>query len=174
MKKTKPARDPGSQASREVRSERMVKLLNSVKGMGVKDFPVPPLSKWLNGRVVSARRGEVEMEFDVRPEMANPTGLLHGGMQCAFMDDTIGITCATLGYEGFLITIDFHVDYLGKARVGDQVNTRATIVREGRRIVHADAEITSKMGEKIATANSNLLLTSHEPEYVKAIDEKKN
>ena len=34
--------------------------------------------------------------------MANPTGLLHGGMQCALMDDTIGMMTATLGFKRFV------------------------------------------------------------------------
>jgi uncharacterized protein (TIGR00369 family) len=101
------------------------------------------------------------MEFDVRPEMANPTGLLHGGMQCGMMDDVMGITCATLGYEGFLITIDFHVDYLGKVKVGETVRVAASIQREGRNIVNAHADIFDVDGNLIATANSNLLKTTH-------------
>ncbi|HMF34615.1 MAG TPA: PaaI family thioesterase [Candidatus Lokiarchaeia archaeon] len=143
------------------RSERMLALFNSIIGQPIQDFPVPPFSKWLNGRVLSAQRGAVEMEFDVRPEMANPTGLLHGGMQCAAMDDVIGITCATLGYEGFLISIDFHVDYLGKVKVGETVRVSAAIQREGRNIVNAHADIFDKDGQLIATANSNLIKTSH-------------
>ena len=100
------------------RSEQMVELFRAMKGKGVRDFPVPPFTKWLNGTIIDVKRGEMEFEFVVRPEMANPTGLLHGGMQCALMDDAIGVTCVTLGYEGAVISIDFHVDYLGKVKVG--------------------------------------------------------
>ncbi len=152
------------------RSDRMIKMFNALKEKEMKDFPAPPFSKWLNGKVISAKRGELEIEFDIRPEMANPTGLLHGGMQCAFMDDTIGATTATLGYEGFLITINFHVDYLGKVKVGEKIRVKGKIIREGRHIVHATSEIIDLEGKLVATGRSNLLRTQYKPDYVKFVD----
>lgn len=156
------------------RSERMVAVFQSAIGKPMKEFPVPPFAKWLNGVLVDAKRGEVEIEYEVRPEMANPTGLLHGGMQCGMMDDCIGVMCATLGYEGFLLSIDLHVDYLGKVKVGEKVKARGFLVREGRNIVHCAAEIRDLHGNLISTANSNLLLTTFRPDYVKMSEKIKN
>ncbi|MFW9945303.1 MAG: PaaI family thioesterase [Candidatus Odinarchaeota archaeon] len=155
------------------RSERMIKLFNAFKNQELKDFPVPPFSKWLNGKLINAEYGKIELEFIVRPEMANPTGLLHGGMQCGLMDDTIGMTTATLGYEGFPISIDFHVDYLGKVKVGEKVKVIGKIIREGRNIIHAIAEIYDLNGNLISTGNSNLLKTTFIPDYVKNADKVK-
>lgn len=152
------------------RSEKMIMLLNAVKGESIQDFPVPPFTKWLNGRVIEAKRGDIEFEFDVRPEMANPTGLLHGGMQCAMIDDCFGVACATLGYEGFLLSIDINVDYMGKVKVGEKVRVRANIAREGKSIVHAHATIKDIAGNIIADANSNLLVTQFKPKYVEELD----
>ena len=116
------------------RSAQVIEKFNSIKNLEIKDFPAPPFTKWLNGKVISASKGNMEVKFRVRPEISNPTGLLHGGMQSAMLDDVIGMTCATLGYEGFLITIDFHIDYLGKAKVGDEVIVYAKIIRDGKNI----------------------------------------
>ena len=154
------------------RSERMVKLFNAVIGRNIGAFPgpIPPFSKWLNGKLISAKRGEVEIEHEIRPEWGNPTGLLHGGMTCGLMDDTMGMMTATLGYEGFLITIDFHIDFLGKAKIGEKVRVKGKIIREGRNIVNASAEIHTIEGKLIATGNSNLLRTQYKPDYIKALD----
>ena len=154
------------------RSEQMVKLFNSVKGINMENFPepIPPFSKWLNGKIVGAKRGEIEIEFLIRPEWANPTGLLHGGMQGALLDDTIGMTTATLGYQGFLISINSQLNYLGKAKVGEIVRVKARVIREGKNIVNISAEIKDKEGKIITTGNSNLLKTQYTPDYVKAID----
>jgi uncharacterized protein (TIGR00369 family) len=158
----------------EKRSERMINLFNMAakSGMSIGKFsgPIPPFSKWLNGQFIFAKRGEVEIEFEVRPEMANPTGLLHGGMQCAMMDDTVGVMTTTLGYQGFLISIDFHVDYLGKVKVGEKVRVKAKMIREGKNIFHVIAEIFNVEGKLIATGNSNLLKTTYKPDFVKAVD----
>jgi len=153
------------------RSERMIKLFNDYKGKEIKDFPAPPFSKWLNYKIIDVKRGEMEIEFLVRQEMANPTGLLHGGMQCGLMDDCIGITSTTLGYEGFPISIDFHVDFLGKVKVGEKVRVIGKVIREGRNIIHMTAEIMDMKGNLIAAGNSNLLKTNFIPDYVKVADE---
>lgn len=152
------------------RSERMIKLFNAFKEKELKNFPVPPFTKWANGKIIRVQYGLMELEFEVRPEMANPTNLLHGGIQCAFMDDVIGITTTTLGYEGFPISIDFHVDYLGKVKVGEKVRVIGKIIREGRNIIHAIAEIYDSQGNLISTGNSNLLKTHFVPDYIKIAD----
>lgn len=152
------------------RSKKMIDLFNSIKGMEVKNFPVPPFSKWLNGKIISAKRGEVEISLEIRPEMANPTGLLHGGVQCAMMDDIIGITSATLGYGGFLISIDFHADYLGKTKVGQNIVAKGIIQKDGKNIVHAEALLKDLDGNLISTASSNLLKTNYKPDFIKKLD----
>lgn len=155
---------------REKRSRRIIKLFNVFIGKEMKDLPVPPFTKWLNGKIVSAEYGRVELEIEVRPEMSNPTGLLHGGMQSAMMDDTLGMTTATLGYEGFPISIDFHIDFLGKVKIGESVRVIGKVVREGRNIIHTSTEILDKNGKLISTGNSNLLKTSFVPDYIKIAD----
>jgi len=154
------------------RSERMVKLFNAVIGGSIGEFPgpIPPFSKWLNGKLISAKRGEVEIEHETRPEWGNPTGLLHGGMQGALIDDTIGMCTATLGYEGFLITINLNINYLGKVKIGEYVRVKANLVREGKNIIHFFSQISDLKGKLIATGNANLLRTQYKPDYIKAMD----
>ncbi len=127
----------------------------------------PPFTEWLDGRIVSCDVGEMEMTFEVRPEMSNPTGLLHGGMQAAIIDDLIGMTTATLGEEGFMLSIDLHVNFLGKIRVGETVKARAKIVRSGRRIAHAVCEILDEDGNIVGRGDSNLVKTEFVPDYSK-------
>ena len=149
----------------------MIDGFNAIIGMDMKDFSItPPFSKWLNGKILSAAYKQVEMEFQVRPEMANPTGLLHGGVQSAMIDDVIGMCTATLGLKGFLISIDFSVDFLGKARVGDVVIVKAEITRIGKNIAHAEASIRKPDNKIVALARANLLKTNYKPDYVRKVD----
>ena len=154
------------------RSERMVKLFNAVIGKNIGSFPgpIPPFSKWLNGKLISAERGEVEIEHEIRQEWGNPTGLIHGGMIGALIDDTIGMCTATLGYEGFLITINSNINYLGKAKIGEKLLVKANLVREGKTIIHFFSQISDLKGNLIASGNANLLKTHYKPDYIKAID----
>ncbi len=163
------ANQPENQEENDARSSRILDLFQAIKGQPLQGFPVPPLTKWLDGKIVTAARGEVTVQHVVRPEMANPTGLLHGGMMCAMLDDVIGMTSATLGHKGFLLSIDMNVNYLGKVKVGEVVIARGKITREGRTIVNAIAELMDKDGHLVATASSNMLLTGYEPDYVKQV-----
>ena len=87
------------------------------------------------------------------------------------MDDTIGMMTATLGFEGFPISIDFHVDFLGKVKVGEEVRVVGKMIREGRNIIHAIAEIYDTNGNLISTGNSNLLKTQFKPDYIKKAED---
>ncbi|MHA1436096.1 MAG: PaaI family thioesterase [Promethearchaeota archaeon] len=158
------------------RSEKIVKLFSAAIGMEISKLPgpIPAFSKWLNGKIIKVRRGEIEMEFELREEMANPTGLLHGGVQAAIMDDTVGMCTATLGYEGFLITIDSQYNYLGKVKIKEKVRVNAKLIREGKNIVHFFAQIKDLNGTLIATGNANLLKTQYIPEYIRKIDKEKD
>jgi uncharacterized protein (TIGR00369 family) len=135
--------------------------------IGKKLEGAPPFTEWLDGRIVSCDVGEIEMAYIVRPEMSNPTGLLHGGMQAAIIDDLIGMTAATLGEEGFMLSIDLHVNFLGKIRVGETVKARAKIVRSGRRIAHAVCEILDEEENIVGRGDSNLVKTEFVPDYKK-------
>ncbi len=152
------------------RSEKMISLFKTFINQELKKLPVPPFTKWANGKIIKAEYGLMELEFDVRPEMGNPTNLLHGGIQCALMDDVIGIATVTLGLKGFPITIDFHIDYLGKVKVGEKIRVTSEIIREGKNIIHANAEIRDLKNNLISTGNSNMLKTQFIPDYVKATD----
>jgi len=154
------------------RSERVIKLFNAFKGQPISKAPgpIPPFSKWLDGKIIEVKRGEIVVQYDLRPEMANPTGLLHGGMQAALIDDCIGMCTATLGYEGFLITIDAQINFLGKVKVDESVLVKASMVREGRNIVHFFSQISDSNDKLIATGNANLIKTQYKPDYMKAID----
>lgn len=162
-------KQPENKEEVDARSSRILDLFQAIKGQPLQGFPVPPITKWLNGKILAASRGDVTVQHVVRPEMANPTGLLHGGMMCAMLDDVIGMTTASLGYKGFPISIDLNVNYLGKVKVGEVVIARGKVAREGRTILNASAELVDKDGHLVATASSNLLLTGFEPDYVKQV-----
>lgn len=137
--------------------------------IGKKLEGAPPFTAWLDGRILSAGVGEIEMQFVVRPEMANPTGLLHGGVQAAIIDDVFGMTAATLGDEGFRISVDLHVNFIDKVKVGDTVTARAKVLRNGRRITYAVCELRDSFGNLVARGDTNQLKTTFVPDYQKQL-----
>ncbi len=134
------------------------------------DDAAPPFTRWLDGRLKECSAGRMAMEVLCRPEMGNPAGLLHGGVQAAIMDELIGMTILTLGEKGFALSIDLHVNFLGKVEIGQKIIARAEIVRSGKRISHAVCEIRDTAGRLVSLGSANLLKTTHASGMESAID----
>lgn len=145
-------------------SEKVIGMMNLFKGKDLSGFPITCLTKWIGGTLIEADRGAIEVEITATKEMTNPAGFLHGGIQCAMIDDAMGWACATLGYSQQFLSTNLNVDYLGFAREGDTVRVRAYIYREGSTMLHAVGEI-KKDSVVIAKAQSNIYITGREVDY---------
>jgi uncharacterized protein (TIGR00369 family) len=119
----------------------------------------PPLTQWLGGTLLKAELGSFEMSFTVRKEMTNPAGLLHGGIHASILDDIIGMTVAALGLANLYVSINLHIDFLAPAKIGETVVAKSTIIRSGKTIVNAVAEIYNESGQLLSKATSNLANT---------------
>jgi uncharacterized protein (TIGR00369 family) len=149
---------------------KILEILNSAIGNEIPDLhKVPMITSKYNGKIILVKRGEIEVEYKILPEMTNPLGLLHGGMQCTLIDDLIGVAVATLGYDNFSISINLQINYLGKAKVGDKIKVKAKIIREGRNLLHASAKISDINDKTISIAQSDLLRTQIDSDYIKSI-----
>lgn len=118
----------------------------------------PPLSAWLDGRLISAKEGEIEMEYEVREEMTNPVGILHGGIHAAIMDDLIGTSCFSLALPHIYLSVNLTIDFLGQAKVGDKVIAKTFLVRKGKTMINFSAEIYhAQTNQLISRSTSNMV-----------------
>jgi len=117
----------------------------------------PAVTRWLGGVLRHVEEGALTLEFTVRPDLANPLGALHGGIQTAIMDDVIGFTVATLARPNFFVTLNLYVDYLGSVRVGEIFLAQGRVVRQGKRIINACCDLVTPAGNLISRGSSNLL-----------------
>lgn|GEM_PF-317500 len=151
-------------------SNTVVNLMKLFVGKELKDFPMVCLSQWLNGTLEDIDRGKIKLSFKVRPEMTNPSGFFHGGIQCAMLDDAMGTIAATLGYDVALLSTNLSVDYLGTAKNNDIVTCSSWIVREGTSMIHTVGELRDINNELISKAQSNLIISNQHAEYVTMIE----
>ncbi len=125
-------------------------------GQVVNDSP-SPLGNWLQGRLVALHEDGITMTFVVRPEMANPNGVLHGGIAAAMMDELLGASLFVMSGGRYHASVNLSVDFLAPARVGETVTVRSRILRRGRRLVNATCTLANEAGDLLAHATSNLL-----------------
>ena len=152
--------------SKGTKSKRILRIFNSVIGEGLpKVHKKSMFIEKYNGKMVSAKRGEVKVAFEVTQDMTNPYGLLHGGISCTLMDDVIGLAAATLGSDKFSVSINLQVTYLSRVMIGEKITVEAKIIREGRNILNAITKIYNSSGIQLVNGKSDLLLSEISRKY---------
>lgn len=119
-----------------------------------------PFAHWLKPVIVSVEAGKLVFQYQVRKEMTNPIGKLHGGVTAAIIDDIIGATIFSLGVPVFYTTINNVIDYFSAASENDFILAETTIVKQGRQFINAQCEIwNADRTRLIARGYSNLFKT---------------
>lgn len=113
-----------------------------------------PANAWLGLTPQKIDESGVTVSIPVRPEMMGRSvaGAMHGGMAAAIIDTLCSYAWLTLN-EGRVATVDMRVDY-HRPVVGDHLLGKARLVRAGRTIATADAEILSADGTLLASGRT--------------------
>src|SRR5262245_52015894 len=110
------------------------------------------------------RTDYARMRLPFRPELNQPTGVVHGGAIATLIDTVvvpaIGSACPE---PRALLTIDMHVQYLDVIREEDAV-AEGWIEKRGRSTVFCRAEVRSASG--ILAASGSLVYKVSRPETV--------
>ena len=115
-------------------------------------FRQVPYARLLGLEFVSARRGEATFALQSREELTRMGGILHGGAVVSLMDTAAACAVHTLlEPEGRTVTVDLTTHFLRPATAG-RVEARATVLRQGRRVVIIGVKARDAVGELIATS----------------------
>lgn len=123
-------------------------------------LPPPPIAQLLNMRLRQVELGLVVFECKPDESVYNPIGVVHGGLTCTLTDSVLGCAVHTTLAAGVAYTsIDITVNYLRPVTLdsGTLVAT-GRVVKPGRRVAAAAAEVHDGSGRLVATATSNCLI----------------
>lgn len=137
----------------------MLQFFQSQVGKSIEQSP-SPLGNWLNGTFVEVQEGEMTLSFQVRKDMTNPVGTLHGGAASAIIDEVMGMSVYTLGKEFVYVTVSLTVDFLDNAREGETIYAKAKIIRNGKMLINVECHLVNEAGKILAKGTSNLVATS--------------
>ncbi len=115
------------------------------------------LITWLDGVLLDIQDGSAAVVYTVRPQMTNPSGVLHGGIAATMMDEVAGMMTLVSHGGRYFASVNMAIDFLSPAQIGEQVTARARIVRRGRRLVNVECTLARANGELVARASTNLL-----------------
>jgi len=137
-----------------------------------------PFAHWLAGELISAKKESVVFKFEVRREMTNPMGMLHGGVISAMIDDCMGVNFFILDVEYFYPSINLNVAFLRSAKEGENVIVKTLVIKQGKTIINLKAEVFDDNQKLLALATSALAESNYkiefEPELILENTEKKS
>lgn len=109
----------------------------------------------LNGmELMNYEQGKIEYRMEIKQiHLATPK-TAHGGVLAAYMDGIMGVAALTASAKNLCLvsTVEFKINYLKPAFLGDVLIGKGTIISAGKRIIIAKGEISNQKGELISIA----------------------
>lgn len=113
-----------------------------------------PFAALIGMKLIDLKHEEATVKIEMRDELRQPHGILHGGVTATLIDTAMAyavITCLEESEKAS--TVDLTVHYLRPHTEG-AFSCTAKIVRAGKRILTVSAEVTNEQGKQIATGIS--------------------
>lgn len=130
----------------EITEERKRKAADALSGL--------PFAKLIGMELIDIRHNEAVIKMEMRDDLRQPSGVLHGGVTATLIDTAMAFAVRThLEDHEMTATIDLTVHYLRPHTSGTFTCT-AKVVRAGKRIFTVVADVENEDGKLIATAVS--------------------
>ena len=118
--------------------------------------------RWAGLELVSLSEGRAEFALATLPEHRNLEGGLHGGLLAILADTATGVAMhSAVGPERTHVTVQLDMHFLARPS-SDRVVAVGEVVRAGRRIGFAEAEIADEEGTAVARASATFLISEKE------------
>ncbi|WMX15065.1 MULTISPECIES: PaaI family thioesterase [unclassified Aureispira] len=120
---------------------------------------LPGLGAWLNGAVTAiTEEGDVEIAFEVREDMLNPMGAIHGGAVAAIIDEILGFQLFLKSdKDAAYVSMTMNIDFLKGAKVGEVITGIPKVIRIGKRTANVRCILKNEKGQLIAQGVSNFM-----------------
>lgn len=116
--------------------------------------PSFPLQEFL-GLTVQQGAESATASLDLDERHHNPNGVCHGAVPFALMDTVMGGAVMAVVEEGQICaTIEMHTRFHRPVQTGRLV-AHATVIQQGRRVIHLEARTTGEDGRLIASATAS-------------------
>jgi uncharacterized protein (TIGR00369 family) len=129
-----------------------------------------PVSETLDMHLVEFGRGEAVYEMPAREELANPLGVIQGGVATALADAAMAAATMTILDDdeiqnSAITTIDIFARFIRpvNAKKIDRLRAEAKVVRAGGRLVWAEAEVLAD-GEVVGKFASTGIRVAFDPQ----------
>jgi uncharacterized protein (TIGR00369 family) len=107
--------------------------------------------------------GTTRYRMEVTPEFCNPMGSLQGGIVTTALDDATATAVIVKSQRRVGVpTIEFKVSFFGPAKVGTTVWFEGRVLKFGRSIVFAEADMVDSAGKLLARMSTSVMVVDLE------------
>lgn len=104
--------------------------------------------------------GQAVARLAVDQNLLNPNGVVHGGVLFTVVDTAMGkATMTTLEQGQRCASIEIQIRFLRPVRTG-RLEAHATVIRQGRRVIHLESRVRDGDGELVATGAGTFAVIS--------------
>jgi len=129
---------------------------------GTGDFSLEGLPGYLGLRTTGVGPGQLTCELDVRDELLNPFGSLHGGVIAALVDHVLGAVLYPVIPRGaWAATTEFKLNLLAPV-TGGVVAAEATIISKTKRTAVVRIDVTND-GNAAGAAQGTVTIVAPRP-----------
>lgn len=118
---------------------------------------------WMHFTLEHIEKGTATISMEVKHEMTNPYGNIHGGMMALVMDEVIGWGVVSLDTDNHYTSLNLNVDFLYAIKQGDRLKATSKVVRAGKKIIHVECHVYDMQENLLGKASSNLIVTGMRP-----------
>ncbi len=120
-----------------------------------------PATGWLGIEIVANGEGEGEavLRLATRPEMANRSGVVHGGFIALLADSAMSRALGTVLPEGERhASFDLKLSFIASARIGEALEAVAKVLHSGRRTGVAECRVAASGDRLVATGTATFII----------------
>ena len=118
----------------------------------------------IGARLASVAPGAVEIELPFRDDLTQQKGFVHGGILGMIADSAAGYAAFSLMPAGCsLVTVEYKLNILAPA-IGSLI-ARGEVVRAGRTLTVARAEVYAQDRTHVATMQQTLMMLAGRPDH---------
>lgn len=109
--------------------------------------------------------GRIEIELPYREDLTQQKGFVHGGILGMIADTACGYAAFSLMPAGCsLVTVEYKINILSPAR--SSLVARGEVVKPGRTLTVARAEVYARDGKHVATMQQTLMMLADTPDTI--------
>jgi acyl-coenzyme A thioesterase 13 len=118
---------------------------------------------WMEFTLDSIEKGNATISLEVKYDMTNPYGNIHGGMMALVMDEVIGWAVVSMDTDNHYTSLNLNVDFLYAIKQGERLKAVAEVIRAGKKIIHVECKVYDMQQRLLGKATSNLIVTGMRP-----------